>query len=398
MRNIPFLSTVLLAALGLSCTADVPSTVLEPRSDPATTGGQPRSTPAPLYAAASVDERGRPDHYIVKLTDEFVAKDDTYDVAAQIIGVAQAEGRKTWPTFRGFYARIPKDMVDKVRQHPLVAYVEEDRRIEEASAHTKASRLGMDTGVAAPPWYLDRIDEDAYPLDFSYNYDYSGDGVRIYVIDSGIRDTHEDFGSRATTSFQADLDWDPPFGDCRGHGTQVASAAAGTDYGVAKNATVIGVRIKGCSSWYYLGDLVDGMEWVASNRILPAVANISLPGVDLPFLESPSDAAADLIDAGVVVVKSAGNDNQAACGAAQMHSVTSVLVVGALAVGTTDSKASFSNYGSCVDLYAPGDAMTLADKDSDSDSAFVSGTSFAAPLVAGAAAMYLGLFTCLGGW
>lgn len=380
MSHRKALAALALVVFGFACTADDPLTA------PAHSGDHQVSeihstTPAPLYLAASDATQARPDHYIVKLKDELVTKDSLHVATAGILASTQAESQKIWSTFRGFYARIPSDEVERLLQHRLVEYIEEDQTVPEE--HFPSGLFGSGTQTSAP-WHLDRIDQDSYPLDGNYSYDSSGDGVRIYVIDSGVRATHNDFGGRASNKYQANSNWDPPYTDCFGHGTAVASAAAGTTWGAAKDATIIGVRVNDCIGDAYTSDIIDGMEWVANNRVRPAVANISYNS-DSRAVE---DAAEDLIDEGVIVVTPAGNDNEPACDASRMHSVTSVIVVGAMNKGT-DSRAYFSNYGSCVDLYAPGRSMTLAGIDNDSNTRSRSGTSYAAPLAAGAAAMYL---------
>lgn len=344
----------------------------------------PTSVLAPLYSAQ--EGRGQ-DRYIVKLNDAEVPKDLTATVAADILGIAVAEDRRIWPEFRGFYARIPKDNVAKVRRHPLVSYVEADGQMYPDRAPVLLGPVPRSGVQSSPPWHLDRIDESGYPLDRRYAYNRTGRGVRIYVIDSGIRSSHTDFGRRASTAYQAELRWTPRYTDCNGHGTQVASAAAGNHWGVAKEAIVIGVRVYGCRSRpVWKSNVIDGMEWVTTNRILPAVVVMSLKSTD-NLIHSISDAAEDLIQAGVVVVKSAGNDSRSAC-TTRMHRVSSVIVVGALELGA-DRRFYQSNFGSCVDLYAPGTSMWTAGITSDTDSAAFGGTSGAAPQAAGAAAMYL---------
>lgn len=381
------LAATAVAVLTSACAPDQPMAV------PAETLVQADSkpVPAPLYTSGS--GRGRPDHYIVKLRDEEVPKGLTASIAAEILKIAVADGRRIWPEFRGFYARIPKDNVDKVREHPLVRYVEEDEFMQldavppdDGTTRIRSSRI-LDSGVQrSPPWHLDRIDQARYPLDGRFAYNYSGRGVTIYVIDSGIRTTHTDFGGRASVGYEAGR-WNPPRTDCHGHGTHVASAAAGTRYGVAKHATIVGVRVFGCRANISKGDVIDGMEWVTRNRRRPAVVVMSLRGSDGPF-HSMSDAAADLINAGVTVVKSAGNDAQPACRIA-MHRVGSVIVVGALA-RRSDTRTSISNFGTCVDLYAPGSNMSVATYTGNAAvTRGFGGTSASAPLVAGAAAMYL---------
>ncbi len=380
-RRWPIMAAIALLTVISACVVDDHSTI-QPIDSPELASRTP--VLAPLYTAG--DGRGE-DRYIVKLNDAEVPKGLTATVAADILRVAVAGESKIWPEFRGFYARIPKDNVDKVRRHPLVRYVEADGLMYPDKASVPVHGVPLSGVQSSPPWHLDRIDEAGYPLDRRYSYDRTGRGVRIYVVDSGIKSSHTDFGSRASTAYQAERRWTPRYTDCNGHGTQVASAAAGNRWGVAKEATVVGVRVYGCSDRpIWKSNVIDGMEWVATNRLLPAVVVISLRGT-ANLVQSVSDAAEDLIEAGVVIAKSAGNDSRSAC-STRVHQVSSVIVAGALNLGA-DSRFYQSNYGSCVDLYAPGYSMWTAGITSNTDSARFGGTSAAAPQAGGAAAMYL---------
>ena len=177
------LAALALAVLGFACTGDDPLTAPARTGDHQASGIQSETTLAPLYLAASDVVQTRPDHYIVKLKDELVPKDSAYFATAGILASTQAESQKIWPTFRGFYARIPSDEVDRLRQHRLVEYIEEDQTVLEDYVPSGLFDSGTQTSA---PWHLDRIDQDSYPLDGNYTYDSSGDGVRIYVIDSGF--------------------------------------------------------------------------------------------------------------------------------------------------------------------------------------------------------------------
>jgi len=332
-----------------------------------------------------------PNHYIVKFRDRDVPRAATQGRVDELLALAPgSKARDVWKTFRGFYGEIPADQLEKIRRHPMVEYIEEDELIyedlgTEFAAYTDLASYPPGT-QSSPWWHLDRIDEDSYALDGSYAYDNSGNGVRIYIIDTGIRQTHNDFGSRADILYEAD-NWTPADTDCHGHGTQVASAAAGTTWGVAKDATLVGVRVNDCTLGANKGHIISGIEWVANNRIRPAVANLSYIANNNWF-QSVSDAVEDLVDSGVMLTKSAGNKNVLACGASTMHDDPG-FVVGALQLGSSDVKWSSSNHGSCVDVYAPGTAMRVAGISSDSDTDDVAGTSYSAGLAAGVAAAYL---------
>lgn len=271
---------------------------------------------------------------------------------------------------KGFAAKLSKAQADSLSRNPNVAVVQPDLRV-------KAQSLTVESD---PTWGLDRVDEHDYPLDSRYSYGATGSGVNVYVIDGGIRLTHNEFGGRAHFAFDA-------FGgsgvDCRGHGTHVAATIAGATYGVAKKATVYDVKVLDCDGNSTLSKIVAGVDWVTGHRKLPAVANMSLGSVGNAIFDSVVKAS---IAKGVTYVASAGNDDTDACKQSPAR-VSQVLTVGAIKEG--DYRASWSNYGSCVDLFAPGDLITSAYYTSDGATRVMSGTSMASPHVAGVAALYL---------
>ncbi|MBP6749622.1 MAG: S8 family peptidase [Xanthomonadaceae bacterium] len=292
------------------------------------------------------------------------------DVAARISTEHKADLLRSYQNaLRGFAVRADDAALTKLLADPRVAYVEQD-----GIAMPNLVQIG-------PTWGIDRIAQRYRPLNSTYTYDFTGAGVHAYIIDSGLKQTHNEFSGRVGVG--ADF-IGGGVNDCNGHGTHVTGTIAGTTWGVAKLATVHPVRVFGCdnygSPW---STIIAGIDWVAANRQLPAVANMSLGGA----ANSSVDAAVDnLINRGVTVVTSAGNDSADACSNSPAH-VRRAITVGA--TDRNDNRSWFSNYGTCVDLFAPGSSITSAWYTSNSVAAIMNGTSMAAPHVAGVAALYL---------
>ncbi|MGW0827982.1 S8 family peptidase [Streptomyces sp. NPDC002845] len=234
-----------------------------------------------------------------------------------------------------------------------------------------------------PSWGLDRIDQSSLPLNSSYTYpDAAGSGVTAYIIDTGVRITHSDFGTRASYGYDA-IDNDNTAQDGHGHGTHVAGTVAGASYGVAKSAKVVGVRVLNNSGSGTTAQVVAGIDWVAQNAVKPAVANMSLGGGVDTALDT---AVRGAIASGVTFAVAAGNSS------ANASNYSPARVTEAITVGSTtssDARSSFSNYGSVLDIFAPGSSITSAWNSSDSATNTISGTSMATPHVAGAAALWL---------
>lgn len=316
------------------------------------------------------------DRYIVVLDDAVVGANA---VAPQVEAFGQyltyAYGGEVMETYssalRGFVVEMSAQQAQEMNLDPTVRFIEEDRVISVSNSQTNA------------PWHLDRVDQRALPMNSAYTYTTTAAGVHIYVLDTGIRYTHADFGGRANAVY--DNIGDGQNGnDCNGHGTHVAGIAGSSTYGVAKNAYIHSVRVLPCNGSGQLSNLLSGINWITANRQLPAVANISLTaGGSSPAVETGINNS---IAAGVTYTVAAGNQALDACG------YTPARTPNAITVGATsdsDARTPYSNYGSCVDLFAPGHSITSLSYSNDTDTRILSGTSMAAPTIAGAAALYL---------
>ena len=324
---------------------------------------------APATASAVAPPK---DRYIVVLKD-----------SADSSAVAAEHGRKYGVTDRlvygsaleGYAGKVPPGQLDKIKSDPRVASVEPD-----GVAYASATQSN-------PPWGLDRIDQHPLPLNQSYTYASDGTGVKAYVIDTGIRLSHTQFGGRASSGYDF-VDNDPDASDCDGHGTHVAGTIGGSTYGVAKNVSLISVRVLDCNGSGLWSWVIAGIDWVTANHpnspaVAPAVANMSLGGGAYSAVDN---AVNNSINDGVTYSIAAGNSNRDACG------YTPARVANALTIGSTtstDARSSFSNYGGCVDWFAPGSSILSAYNTSDTATATLSGTSMAAPHNAGAVALYL---------
>ncbi len=310
--------------------------------------------------------------YIVTL------KSGTKATSAQGKGLAKKYGADVEHTFReavNGYDRYTVEATEaeaaELAADPSVALVEQNRAFTIQATQTNP-----------PSWGLDRIDQTALPLSGSYTYDdTAGQGVTAYIIDTGVRVSHSDFGGRARNGYDA-VDGDNVAQDGNGHGTHVAGTVAGSAYGVAKKADIVGVRVLDNNGSGTTAGVIAGVDWVAANAVLPAVANMSLGGGASTTLDN---AVRNAIAAGVTFAVAAGNESTTATGSPAR--VAEAITVGATT--STDARASYSNYGSNLDIFAPGSSITSTWNTSDSATNTISGTSMATPHVAGAAALYL---------
>jgi serine protease len=273
-------------------------------------------------------------------------------------------------TVRGFAVRADDRALARLLADPRVEYVEED------------GYVSIDATQSPATWGLDRVDQRLLPLSGSYTYNRTAVGVHAYIIDTGVLGTHSQFSGRMGNGFTAINDGRGTT-DCNGHGTHVAGTVGGSVHGVAKGVTIHPVRVLGCTGSGTNSGVIAGMDWVTANRIRPAVANMSLGG----GASSTTDSAVQrMVNAGVTVVVAAGNSNDNACNYSPARAPA------AITVGSTtssDARSSFSSFGSCLDIFAPGSSITSAWYTSTTATNTISGTSMASPHVAGAAALYL---------
>jgi aqualysin 1 len=344
--------------------------------------GQARQTPVEItIQQPGTDKfvthgaRALPNQYIVVLDQDAPGpRGQIADAAGRADALLQSLGRTPSHVYghaiSGFAAQMTEAEALLLSQDLRVRFVEEDSVMEAIATQSN------------PPWGLDRIDQRALPLSATYTYTATGAGVNAYIIDTGIRRTHSQFGGRALAGFDAIRDGRNT-NDCHGHGTHVAGTVGGATYGVAKAVRLFAVRVLSCTGSGSTSGVIAGVDWVTANHVKPAVANMSLGGGPSTALDT---AVRNSIAAGVAYAIAAGNSNTNASNASPAR-VSQAITVGSST--RTDGRSSFSNYGSVVDVFAPGSSILSAWYTSDTASATLSGTSMAAPHVAGVAARYL---------
>lgn len=344
------------------------------------------------FAANAAPAKPIANQYIVVLDDSAILAGNLNTLVQGLI--TQVGGGQVLNVYqnalRGFAVRMSPSQAALLAKLPLVKLVEQDQILSLNATQTGAT------------WGIDRIDQRALPVSGTYTYpDQAGQGVNVYVIDTGLNATHNEFTGRTGTgrNFASNgggsllctllgIGCPAPVAtnttDCNGHGTHVSGTTVGTTYGVAKKARVTPVRVLDCNGSGANSGVIAGIDWVTANAVKPAVANMSLGGGDSAALDT---AVVNSINSGVTYAVAAGNDNANAC-TGSPNKVPAAITVGATT--NTDARSSFSNYGACVDIFAPGSGITSAWIGSNTATNTIDGTSMASPHVAGAAALYLG--------
>ncbi len=341
--------------------------------DDATAPPAARTDLAPVFSARPHDVPDEAD-YIVVLKEDFRGRDQ-----ADVNRVARAEGAS--PRFvytavlQGFAARLNRGQLERLRRNAEVEFIEEDQEFT-----TEVTQPITSSGL----WGLDRIDETSLPLSGSYTYTATAANIFVYVIDTGIDAGHSQFGGRASNVYDA-------FGgsgnDCHGHGTHVAGTVGGSTHGVAKQARLRGLRVLNCSGSGSTSGIIAALDWLRLNRSNPAVANMSLGG---GFSSALNAAVNNLSNSGVFVAVAAGNESTNACNRSPASAAAATTVASST---RTDARSSFSNFGSCVDVYAPGSSILSAwIGPGNTETRTISGTSMASPHVAGVGALYKATF------
>ena len=360
-RNVPVVFAVALLA---ACQGDGPTVGVRPGAG----------------AYASLATQPGAERWIVTLQDDDPSPAAT---ASRLAGAFGAVPTHVYEyAIKGFAVALSPQAAAALARMPSVRRVEPDLEMTIVGTQTSAT------------WGLDRLDQRALPLSTTYTYNNDAAGVTSYILDTGVRYDHSEFyysatDTRSRASFGYDAMGDGGNGaDCHGHGTHVAGTVGGRMYGVAKQASLVSVRVLGCTGSGSTSGIIGALDWMVNTHTagVPAVGNMSLGG---GFSQSLNDAVERAVADGIVMALAAGNSNADACGYSPA-SAPNAITLGA--TGSNDDRASFSNWGNCVDFFAPGVSITSASYSSTTGTAVFSGTSMASPHAAGAAALYLAAY------
>ena len=323
-------------------------------------------------ATASADQDESEGSYIVVMR----SSDDLDGEEAEISKSGGRTEKRFSRAINALSVKVKHSEAARIRNNPKVLFVELDQPV-----------YALDTQNPTPSWGLDRIDQRSLPLNSTFTASAKGAGVDAYIVDTGILSTHSDFTGRMGAGYSAINDGNGT-NDCNGHGTHVAGTTAGTTHGIAKSATLIPVRVLGCTGSGTNSGVIAGLDWIISHHTAgtPAVANMSLGGGASAALDL---AVQNVINDGVVMAVAAGNDGLNACNYSPARAVNAITVG---STTTTDARSSFSNTGTCVDIFAPGSLITSSWIGSSTATTTISGTSMASPHVAGVAAVLIGRY------
>ena len=371
MNGKTLIGSGLEATAGSKTSAAAPLSVPAQSSAPKVPALEVKAAPQEVASFRFLPAKPIADRYIVTLSRDVV---DTQTESETLMRGRGGQVHRHFKNgFRGFTATIPAAELERVRRQPHVLAVEPDQLVQ------------LNEAVSIEPqaaWGLDRIDQVDRPLDSQYAFKNSGAGVTAFIVDTGIRADHAEFAGRVLSGYSLVNDGNGT-SDCHGHGTHVAGIVGGNTWGVAKGVKLVPVRVMDCAGAGSVSSVIAGLEWAANTNLRPAVVNLSLGSGTSVALNA---AVAAAVAKGLVVVVAAGNSAVDACTTSPASEPTAITVG---ATTSADTKASYSNYGACVDIFAPGSSITSAGYTSTNASATMSGTSMASPAVAGVAALAL---------